>query len=475
MSSISIERRKAMSYDIFVSNLEEMIARAERGEWDEEDIERGINRATSSNSISNFLTGLSASLSSGKKSNSESERKIIDSPVPQHLTVYRSSFASLSGSLDYLMRSNILTCLQSHEICMIGSTCKYFQHLCAQPSIWHTLYKRDFLPLDTMVTQTRNTIIAAADSRAMYLTRYQEYKTRVSRSKEEAKQIERNVRRSVLVGRIERLIDITQVRLCGPLLLASLFLSIILFCQKVDGLAISYWSCAVPLAVSILYVMGSMCFLRYIQRQEFNATSVFRSLWSYVRGPLPSMYKSGLGESCVMLSLCMFLLVCLLVQLGLLVVKLSLYIPRSFRNDLSWSLVFLPVWIFFVLFWVIQCTKYRLEAPVFIGTLIMFWMPFLILFVCLTIKLEYKNDGKGAIRLAFMLIPFYVIEGFFMLWSAVALIIAYLRYGVSVRCIYVCIYVCMYVCMYVLVWVWVWVWVVWACVCVWMTEYYSHP
>eukprot|EP01031_Cornospumella_fuschlensis_P030043 gene30043-36286_t len=343
-----------------------MIARAERGDWDDEDIERGVNRAPSNNSISHFLSGLSASNSSGKKSSSENGKKMVDSPVPQHLTVFRSSFANLSGSLDYLMRNYILVYLQSTEICMIGSSY----------------------------------------SRTMYLTRYREYKTRVSRSKEEAKQVERNVRRSVLVGRIERLIDVTQ---------------------KVDGLAIPYWSCAVPLASSILYVMGSMCLLRYVHKQEFNTTSIFRSLWPHVRGPLPSMYKSGMGESCAILSLCMFLLLCLLVQLGLLVVKLSLYIPRSFRNELSWSLVFLPVWIFFILFWAIQCTKYRLEAPVFIGTLIMFWMPFLVLFVCLTIKLEYNNDGKGAIRLAYMLIPFYVIEGLFMLWSAMALVIAYSR------------------------------------------------
>jgi hypothetical protein len=141
-----------------------------------------------------------------------------------------------------------------------------------------------------------------------------------------------------------------------------------------------------------------------------------------------SFYQVGLGESSKLLALTMLVISLLLVQLTLLVLKLSLYLPASFRAHLSWGVVFLPIWIFFVLFCVIQCTRYHLDAPTFLATLILLWNPFLILFILLTIKLEFNNDGKGAIRLAYVFIPFFALEAFFMLGSAMALIAAYLRY-----------------------------------------------
>lgn len=352
--------------------------------------------------------------------------KLMDTPIPLEISLPHSTLSHLRGSLEHLLRMHILRCLGSPDVSSLSSTCRFFQHICRQPSVWDAMYRRDFVPLDEQAS--RAALPQAADPRALYASRYKEHRNRLHRNKEEMRQLEREMRRAVLAGKAERLLDLTQLRLSGPTVLASLFLSILLYCQKVDGLRIPYWACALPLAFSLVYLLASTRLLAFVQGKEFAAKSIWKGLWPHMRGPLVSFYQVGLGEAPRLLYLCGALLCLLLVQLGLLVVKLTSAVPQGFRDELSWGMVFIPIWLFFSMFWALQCTRFRMDLPAFLATLALLWTPFLVLFVCLTVKLDYNNNGKGAIRLALVLIPFFFFEAFFMLWSAVACFIAMLRY-----------------------------------------------
>eukprot|EP01038_Epipyxis_sp_PR26KG_P012895 gene12895-17279_t len=68
-----------------------------------------------------------------------------------------------------------------------------------------------------------------------YIQRYHEYKNNVKYGKNERQQFERDLNRYGMIEYIELGLDIIHVRLFAPFGISSIFLSILLFCMKVDG------------------------------------------------------------------------------------------------------------------------------------------------------------------------------------------------------------------------------------------------
>lgn len=420
-----------MSYDLFVHDLEDLISRAERGELVDDSLEGEYGDMLTLEEPHDVLgvPGLSSpspvpSLEQRSPSMRERElsrQRLVDQPVPAHILL-ESNLTVLGGSVDHILTGHVFFYLHSMEITRLSLTCKFFQHLCNQPTIWEHMLVRDFYPFPD---RPRRLI---GDPRRAYLQRYQEYRHRIIRSKDEISQLENEARRAVLASKAEQWLDLTQLRLCAPILLSSAFLTITLYCQKVDGLDIPLWSCAVPLAFSFLYILGSFYLIYVVQGREYDRHSIFKGMWPSLRGPLVSFYQTALESSPNALFLSGCVVALLFIQLGCLVVKLSLYLPDKFRHDFSWGLVFLPSWILLAASIAAHFIfEHHIDVGLLITCFLFIWIPLAVLLICLTVKLDYHNDGPGAIRLTYILIPFFFIEAAVLLWSLVLLAVAYVK------------------------------------------------
>lgn len=370
---------------------------------------------------------------------------ILISPIPRYLD--NSSFARLGGVCDSLLLSHILPYLTAKELVILGSTCKYFYLKQQSKVLWDNLYRRDFIDQDTEENsadgaisaltqlenalrpyhqllsaglgnfmsgaQENNAIMRQVSSRLKYERRLGEYVQRMQRSKEDQRQMMLDVRRLDRIRNLEYFLDFTQVRLLGPLLLSSLFLSITLVCQKLDGLQIPYWSCAVPLATSFFYLLFSTIAIHYIKINQHSPRSSVKDLWTNLRGPLVYLYSETTGHSRATFWALIALCLLLLLQVGLAVVKLSAYVPSSFRDHLSWGVVFIPLWVLFCSVCGLPFSGIRMEAAAFVLAIVFLWIPLFILIVCICVRLDHVNQ----VRMAYVFIPFYVIESAVMLTS----------------------------------------------------------
>jgi hypothetical protein len=78
---------------------------------------------------------------------------------------------------------------------------------------------------------------------------------------------------------IERILDITQIRLLVPLPFISGFLFIILLTLKFDGMDISMWEVSIPLFVFFGYWFISAVVTGYVYQGDNDQRSVFHGLW----------------------------------------------------------------------------------------------------------------------------------------------------------------------------------------------------
>jgi hypothetical protein len=353
-----------------------------------------------------------------------------------------SSFQQLGGTVDTILTMHILVFLNAEDLALLSATNKYFNHLSRSAMLWDILYRRDFMLEDperrdsaTQIVprpygQSIPSIIVTATgtptvsySKQNYLHRHHEYHQRIDRAKEDDQQAQQEAARSLRKRAIEQFLDFTQVRLLGPIFIGSIFLTIILYCQRVDGLDIAYWMCFLPLLIALFYTLLSVILLYCVNINAYSPTHFLRGLWMDFRGPLVFIYQEILNSHRRLLyGFCWFLVLCIL-EVMLVATKLSPSTPDSIRTTyLPWAVVFLPIWICLVLYCAIPFTVPELDGGVFVSTIVMFYVPLLVFFVCLTVKLTGEEEGHShhaKIRLALMLIPFWIIEGCMLLGSLV--------------------------------------------------------
>jgi hypothetical protein len=343
---------------------------------------------------------------------------------------HQSLLMRLSLPMDSFFIIQVATYLYAVDLLSVSRISKHFNAISKQPLIWQYYAYRDFqLPISKPNVLQNNTKKGPQSGgkketdenitiQQQYMNHYQQYKQKILNNKTETIDVEYEVKRVALSQYVGNLIDISQFRLATPTVFASIFLSITLFCQKVDGLNIPYWSCAIPATIGCLYVIFSFIMIKKIHDENYNSKSIFKGMFDELAGPLVYTYKDSYYYSSESMWYTIIMISLTILQLLFLIIKLSSFIPMSTREDFSWGLVFLPMWIYRVVFWY---SFFQLdedepeEEGLWYAMLIGFWIPFVIFFICLTIKLEYNDDGKGHIRLVYMLIPFFLIEGMILL------------------------------------------------------------
>lgn len=243
--------------------------------------------------------------------------------------------------------------------------------------------------------------------------------------------------RSARVHSLEDILDLTQVRLILPLIIGCIFLTIILLCQRIDGLDISYWMCFIPLLVALLYTVLSFRVLQVVRKHQFSASHILRGLWTNFRSPLVFIYQELLGSQMSAVYGTIALLVLCILQVMLVATKLSPSTPQDIRDHfLPWGVVFIPIWLCFALYCALPVAFRSIDPGAFVASIVLFYVPLFVFFVCLTVKLvgEQHHTGHRRIRLALMLIPFWILEALILLGSLMFLISGIDRYrGIHVH------------------------------------------
>jgi hypothetical protein len=328
--------------------------------------------------------------------------------------------------------NDILSYLSAPDLCRLSCCSREHYKIASTKSLWTDLTIADFLESD----------IAAAGSacpeswdglQRVWKHKYKLVKesvcAKIGAAKDIRQRIEYEERLEKKLALFERCLDLTQFRLLITLPPISLLASLILFGLKFDGASYSMWFCFLPLFVTLGYVALCILVSMWLCRQQHRAGSPLQSTWQLVSGPLNWTYenliKSQSRVSIILFSLTYFLVSAQLVLLGL---KLSSDVSalRTSRH-FEWGVVFLPLWLLFALFCAIPIA-WQVNGT-FIVVVGLVWIPLLIVLVLLAIKL---NDGPATDRnnfhLDLILIPFWIIEGIFLLGASVFLGIGYLRY-----------------------------------------------
>ena len=118
-----------------------------------------------------------------------------------------------------------------------------------------------------------------------------------------------------------------------------------------------------------------------------------------------------------------------LIQAVLIILRLSPSI-----SNFSWGIVFIPIWIYFFLFCLLPLpSTFEVDPSVFMLCTICFWIPLLIFFILLAIKLDcYQNANN--IKYVYILIPFWIIEGIILLMSIFFIIGSIYRLSIMYIC-----------------------------------------
>jgi hypothetical protein len=387
-------------------------------------VENGAKNESLFQELAQAVNSLNKS-NEGKASYVEIKSKGLD-----YRALIHSPLMYLGGKIEYFLSLSLFPYLSARELGRLSMSCLFFSQLIGNSPIWTRLYKLDFrqdysLSLTLDSSSSVEDIVGKENPiyRRMYLSRLGNYTKRISRSKEEKAQLEGEMLRLDRIKIIEVFIDTVQVRLFVPLLSSCVFLSIVLYCQRVDGLiSIPLYACAIPLAVAILYLLLSAMMLVCIQDRQYQTRSLLAGMWSNLRGPLVTFYTEVLSKSPNGMRGFQATCVVALIQLALVVLKLSWHSHTgglSGSENYYWAIVFIPLWLAFFGFLTLPCLPgVRVDFGLFLLILVLVWMPCLIYFICLTVKLDHDLS----IRIALFFIPFYILQGSFLFSSLVFLL-----------------------------------------------------
>lgn len=248
----------------------------------------------------------------------------------------------------------------------------------------------------------------------IYFNRFNEIKERIQNSKISLEEAKRNNRQQSKIKKTEYFLDLTQVRILIPLILSSIFSSIIMFAMYFDGLDINIWVCASPILFSFLYLYFCMLVARIVYINQFYEESIFYEMWEKMRGPIRIIFTEGLGESAILTYLTCLYTFLFLIEIILLTFKFDT--NSTVSKNTNWATIFLPIWIAYALYGMLPVMiKLGEGFGGYIGGIILFWLPSLVFFICLTLKLSGidKSDKKFSMKVIFF--PFWLLEGIFMI------------------------------------------------------------
>jgi hypothetical protein len=322
---------------------------------------------------------------------------------------------------DILVR-NVLTFLSARELCQFSCSSRFCATAASSNELWKSLLEYDFV-LPTFDAQNQS----STGTKVKYKTMRGEIYGRISQAKETQQRRRADDQMEGRLVRLQQFLDFSQFRLLTVIPALGLFISLILFALHYDGARVSIWACIGPLFFVMFYIFLSIIISFYIHSQHGSLSSPIRSYWQMMKSPIAFFYETFLKHSkgITAVSIAAYILIC--AQLAFIGIKLSGDVSSAVREDFSWGLVFLPIWVLSVLF-----CAFPLIAPVngaFVAAAILLWMPFVILFACLSVKLDdEKASNKPNLDLEIILMPFWVIEGLFLAGATGFLAVGYRRF-----------------------------------------------
>jgi hypothetical protein len=343
----------------------------------------------------------------------------------------------------------ILSYLNARDLCQLSLTSRSFYHATLSTKLWKNLLLIDFMFPDEEIERISRTpnnfhtasppLIHSSSSRlasgdtlkGFYIQQMREVQIRIKSAKDLKLEIENERALERKVQSVESFLDFTSIRLCVPLPAASLFSTLLMIGLRVDGNSLPIWICLSPLLFFLLYTLfvSLLAFITFQYRH--HQTPLIRSLWTNLRGPIHHIFTQALQESNTGARLSLTAWCLLLIQILFLGFKTSNSFNSSFHQTFDWGLVFLPLWLLFFLYLTLPafgCTKGNL-GPFFV-IFGFFWIPFFILFVLLTVKLN-GGDTHGShrrMKISLILIPFWILEGVVMLTGLIGLVNGIHRY-----------------------------------------------
>ena len=346
---------------------------------------------------------------------------------PQHQQLQQ--YLLVAGGIgEQLFATKIMPFLNMTELCTISQVCRFFRHTSQVSFLWETLLDKDFtLPLLTNRAAESDAMIIRGSSsdtvpvaKEKYAQRLRERNLRYEQAKQAACRSKAERRRFLRVRRIQSCLDVTQFRILIPLPIIAIFSSIVVTCLYFDGFNVPVWACAAPLLFYFFYLIMSMAVACCVYRQQSNAASVLEGLWRDMRGPLKAVFSETLRESP---KLAMYgLAIVIICAIQVVMVTLKIYLNEQLHDSslyLGWAVVFIPMWLLFLAYCMapaIGC--FRDARANFLPGLLFIWVPLVIFFICLTVKLTARDSHQPMqLRLALILVPFWLIEGAAMLSS----------------------------------------------------------
>lgn len=265
-----------------------------------------------------------------------------------------------------------------------------------------------------------------------YVQRRQDCTQRINHSDDDHRRLTSDMRRMDLVRWIESFLDWSQLRWQPMVWFGGWFVTIVLFTEKLDGLNIPYWSCAVPLTVALFYCIACLWVAHYMHSLRFDTRSLCYGLYSHITGPVNFVYAKVLHHSLKGIAGYCLATILILLQMALVVVKLSSSISTHVQDKLVWALVFLPLWILFATSCSLPFLFRDMDVSAFVTVIVLLWIPLFIVLVGVTVKLDHVDS----VRLAYFLIPLFVYEGLLMIGTLAFVIFAIYRYVLFSR--YLC-------------------------------------
>jgi hypothetical protein len=367
------------------------------------------------------------------------ESHTLETILATDVRLRRFTFPLLGGATEEIFSIKVLPFLESSDLCSLAATCSFFNHISRGVHLWTALCLKDFI-IDDETISSDHVMVSSQPfashhvvpiTKDAYVQRYKERHSRIEQAKQDdiAAQVEAS--KEVIVMRVQNFIDTTQLRLLIPLPITALFLSLLLFALHVDGYDISIWGCAAPLLFFVAYVLLSILFVFIIYKKQHNTNSIFHGLWTSMRGPIKSVFIELLGESSRLSYIAVLVILVSISQIILVAVKLSppSIIPHDVVRHFNWGEVFAPMWMLFIIYCLSPVVSCITEPGIFIFGAIIFWVPFFILFVCLTLKLNAQDHHSNLahMRMALIFVPFWILEGAVMLASLAFLVVGIYR------------------------------------------------
>lgn len=326
---------------------------------------------------------------------------------------------------------HVLAHLSAQELTQLAYVSVGFWHASNTPLLWKELLQRDFKltevertrivegpnvadPMPPQHTLTSPLDARACASRAYYMHKLDGLKKRASWTREKCRGYKEKLKKDSSRARTESCLDFMLTRLFLPFMLASGLSCVLLLAMWIDGdLHISIFVCLSPFLVFLVYTLLCCAFTVCLLRRQTEEGG-----WLQSRGAVHFLYTVMFEENGRTAVVALAALLLLLVQVLVLGLKLGSHIAAA----LQWEVVLLPLWLLFLL---ALTTPFLgcIQIPNFILLFCLLWVPFFVLFICLSLKLKgMENNTKYRnLRLALIFIPFWVLEGCAMLGSLVAL------------------------------------------------------